>query len=88
MFSDVLEAWGNQRVDLARRVRSSDERVDDLQKEIFAWVQSEIPHHTDWGPGVIDVFYVARRLERIGDLSTTIAEEVIFLVEGKVLRHT
>jgi len=88
MLSDAIEALADHRVELARRVRASDQRVDDLQKEIFAWAQMEIPRHVDWTAAAIDVLSVARKLERIGDLSTTIAEEVIFLVEGTVLRHT
>jgi phosphate transport system protein len=88
MFSDAMEALADHRVDLARRIRASDERVDDLQREVFAWVQSEIPRHVECTAAAIEVLSVARKLERIGDLSTIVAEEVIFHVEGTILRHT
>jgi phosphate transport system protein len=61
--------------------------VDDLQKEIFAWAQEEIPRHVEWTKAVIDVMSITRKLERIADLSSNMAEEVIFLVEGTLVRH-
>jgi phosphate transport system protein len=88
MFTDSIQALADREPDLARRVVQSDQRVDDLQKELFLWAQAEIPRHVDWTPAAIDILSVARKLERIADLSTTIAQETIFLVEGAVLRHT
>lgn len=88
MFTDAIEALADRKPDLARRVVQSDQRVDDLQKELFRWAQMEIPRHVDWTPAAIDILSVARKLERIADLSTTIAEETILLVEGTALRHT
>ncbi|MCK4873355.1 MAG: phosphate signaling complex protein PhoU [Phycisphaerales bacterium] len=88
MFADAMQALADREAGLARRVRAADQRVDDLQREVFAWAQLEIPRHVEWTAAAIDVLSVARKLERIADLSTTIAEEIIFLVEGSVVRHT
>jgi len=88
MFADAMQALADREVTLARRVRDADQRVDDLQKEVFAWAQMEIPRHVEWTAAAIDVLSVARKLERIADLCTTIGEEIIFLVEGLVVRHT
>jgi phosphate transport system protein len=87
MFTDSIEALADRKPDLARRVIQSDQRVDDLQKELFQWAQMEIPRHVDWTAAAIDILSVARKLERIADLSTTIAQETILLVEGTVARH-
>jgi len=87
MFSDALVALTDENTDLARRIREADERVDDLQKEVFAWAQKEIPEHTDRTQAAIDVLSIARKLERIADVSTNMAEDVIFLSEGSLIRH-
>ena len=88
MLVDVNRALADLEINLARSIREADDRVDDLQKEIFVWAQHEIPKHVDWTSAAIDILSVARKLERIADLSTNIAEEIIFLVDGSIVRHT
>lgn len=87
MLSNALEAFADEDVPLSRQVRRDDQRVDDLQKEIFAWVQEQIPRDVDSTKAAIDILSIARKLERISDLCTNIAEDVIFFVEGSVVRH-
>jgi len=87
MFSNALASIADEDAVLARRVREHDERVDDLQKEVFLWVQHEIPRHVEQTHAAIDILSAARKLERIADLCTNIAEDVIFLTEGAVVRH-
>lgn len=87
MFSDSLVALADGDGAMARRICKSDDRVDDLQKELFVWVQKEIPKHIDQTEALLDVISVARKLERISDIATNIAENVIFLAEGMVIKH-
>lgn len=88
MFSTVLTALENNDAELCRTVRQSDDRVDDLQRELFNWAHTEIPRHTESTQAVIDVLSISRALERIADMSTNIAEDIIFAVEGTVVRHS
>lgn len=88
MLSDALTALANQDADLCRHVRLSDDRVDALQRELFSWAHKEIPEHVGSTHAVIDVLSISRALERIADLSTNIAEDVIFSVKGSVVRHS
>jgi phosphate transport system protein len=88
MFSDALAALANNDAQACRQIRRSDQHVDDLQKEIFYWVQREIPLHIEATQAAIDILSIARKLERIADIATNIAEDVIFLVEGAIVRHT
>jgi phosphate transport system protein len=87
MLGDALTALAEENAALSRQVLASDEQVDTYQKEIFAWIQEEIPRHVDATRAAIDLLSVARRLERIADLATNIAENVIFFVEGAQVRH-
>jgi len=87
MFTSALKSLADDDTELARRVRRSDQRVDDLQKEMFAWVKQEIGNKGGSSDAVIDLLSVARKLERIADVSTNIAEDVIFVTEGSVVRH-
>ncbi len=87
MLSESLTALAEEDVELCRRVRNADEQVDDLQKKVFAWVTDEIQRNVNKTRAAIDLLSVTRRLERIADLATNIAEDVIFLIEGAQVRH-
>jgi phosphate transport system protein len=87
MLSDVLAALANEDAALCRQVRRSDQRVDDLYKEILIWGREEIPSHPEATAAAIDALTIAQRFERIADMTTNIAEDVIFLVEGRIVRH-
>lgn len=87
MLSDAMEALADQDVALAQQVRAADDRVDHLQKEIFAWAIREIPRHVENTEAVIDVLSITRKFERIADVATNIAEDVIFLIKGAIVRH-
>jgi len=88
MLGDALTALANEDSDLGRHVRVSDDRVDALQKELFNWAHREIPQHVESTHAVIDILSISRALERIADLSANIAEDVIFIVEGSIVRHS
>lgn len=87
MYARALAALAEGDTAAAQRVRQSDQRVDDLQKEVFSWVQEQIPDHVESTQSAIDILSVARKLERIADVSTNIAEDIIFLTEGSLVRH-
>lgn len=87
MLRDALRALADKDALLARRVRASDQIVDDLQRSIYEWATSEIPAHTESTSGAINVLSVTRAVERIADLSTNIGEDVIYMIEGQVVRH-
>ncbi len=87
MLRDALRALADKDALLARRVRASDQIVDDLQRRVYEWATSEIPARTETTSGAISVLSVTRALERIADLSTNIGEDVIFMIEGRVVRH-
>ena len=87
MVGDTLGALADEDCNRARRVRRADDRLDDLQREVFTWAHHLIPEQVEATETVINILSIARSLERVGDLATNIAEDVIFLVEGMIVRH-
>jgi phosphate transport system protein len=87
MLGDALGALADGDAELSRSVRRSDQRVDDLQKEVFVWAHDEIRRHIEHTEAVLDLLSIARKLERIADIATNIAEDVIFIISGSVVRH-
>ncbi len=88
MLADALKALADNDADLARKVRASDQIVDDLQRRIYDWASAEIPENVQWTGSAINVLSVTRAVERIADLSTNIGEDVVFMTEGSVVRHS
>jgi len=83
MLSDALAAFVARDPAAARRVRSTDDRVDALRKSLFRIMVSymlEDPRHIGGG---LEVLLISQNIERVADLSTNIAEDVVFLVEGR-----
>ena len=87
MLADVLAALSDEDPERCREVRRADRRVDDLNKEVVAGARQLIQDDVTRTNEAIDRMQIAQRLERIADITTNIAEDVIFLVEGRVVRH-
>ncbi len=87
MLGDVLAALSDEDVERCREVRRADRRVDDLNKEVVATSRQLIHDDVSRTAEAIDMMQIAQRLERIADIATNIAEDVIFLAEGRVVRH-
>jgi phosphate transport system protein len=87
MLSDVLAALSNEDAALCRQVRRSDKRVDDIHKSVLLWGREEIPRHPEQSRAMIEILTMAQRFERIADITTNIAEDVIFVLEGRLVRH-
>jgi phosphate transport system protein len=73
--------------ELARRVHQEDELVDALHKQTFHLLEARMREQPESIPAQIQLLSVSRHLERIADLATNIAEDVIFMVEGELVRH-
>lgn len=87
LLGDALGALSEGDAKVASRVRGADQPVDDLYKAVVAWAVREVAESPENATTVIDLLSVARSLERIGDLSTNIAEAVIFEQSGSIVRH-
>jgi phosphate transport system protein len=87
MLSGALDAFVRGDAALGREICRRDDSVDALHHSVFRILLThmmEDPHII--GPEM-DLFLVSRNLERVADLATNIAEDVVFLVEGKTIKH-
>lgn len=87
MVRRSLDALVKTDVKLAQQVMEEDEQVDELHKETYETVRRLLKADPDSSGVAIQWLSVSRHLERISDLATNIAEDVIFLVEGEIVRH-
>jgi len=87
MLKKSLDAFVNMDVDIALRVCALDDEVDNMMNEAYDVVKQAIGEHPDRVSYLINLLLVSRHLERIADHATNIAEEVIYLVEGEIVRH-
>lgn len=87
MLNDCLGALVDLDVARARRVITADDEVDRMNREMFVALQDCMMEDPESIQRAIHYLSASRHLERIGDHATNIAEDVIFLVEGAVVRH-
>ena len=87
MLLKCLEAFVNSDADLARSVLVSDDEVDQLRDEVYGELLATMQRDPTVVPAAVDLIFVARNLERIGDHTTNIAEDVVFLIKGIDVRH-
>ncbi len=87
MLKKSLDSLVNMDPTLAREVCAADDEVDIMNRRMFKSVVKVIPEQPDEVDGLLQYMLVARHLERIADHATNIAEDVIYMVEGNIVRH-
>ncbi|HTL02761.1 MAG TPA: phosphate signaling complex protein PhoU [Vicinamibacterales bacterium] len=87
MLRDALDSYVRGDIKLAQKVLDDDDELDTLKTQVFR----ELLNHMLQDPSTIepalDLILISRHLERIGDHATNIAEDVIFMVSGRDVRH-
>jgi phosphate transport system protein len=87
MVKDSLDAFVRRDSDLAQSVLIRDDEVDRYRDQIFGELIAHMikdPSHVQLA---LDLILVSRNLERVGDHATNIAEDVIYMVQGRDIRH-
>lgn len=88
MVKRAMDAFVNGDVDLAREVLVDDDNVDALKDALYEELRDAMRRHPDQLDALLKLHSVARNLERLGDMATHIAEEVIYMVENNIVRHS
>lgn len=87
MVDGCLEAFLDGNVQIALAVRTRDDEVDELNSNIIAFLAEHMRNHPEDADRCISLLLVSRNLERIADLSTNIAEDVVYYVDGQIIKH-
>jgi phosphate transport system protein len=87
MLRDALDAYVRRDVALAQRVLDADDSLDALKTQVFRELLDFMLQDPNTIQPGLDLILVSRHLERIGDHATNIAEDVIFMVLAKDVRH-
>ena len=87
MLKMSLDALINMDDDLAFKVVARDDEVDQIKSDAYDRIKTAMKQHPDRIGYLINFLLISRHLERIADHATNIAEEVIYLIEGEIIRH-
>jgi phosphate transport system protein len=88
MLRKSLEALVNLDEDTAKWVCAADTEIDDANRSVHRQVLQTIKEHPEDAERLILLLSVSRNLERLGDHATNIAEDVIYMIRGEIVRHT
>ena len=87
MMSNVFNAFITEDTELARKVFTLDKTLNKINREVSAVTTELIREDIEQTQNYLYLFSIIRKLERVGDLTKNIAEELIFYIEAKVLKH-
>jgi len=87
MLRNALDAFVRRDIDLAQGVLNEDDTLDALKTQVFRELLTYMLQDPHTIEPSLDLILVSRHLERIGDHATNIAEDVIFMVSAKDVRH-
>ena len=88
MLKKVLDAFVNMNDAAAREVCAADSEIDEINRDIFQQVKKSVTQNPTLFEALLQVMSIARHLERIADHATNIGEDLIYLIEGRIVRHT
>lgn len=88
MVKETLDAFVRHDAALARKVCADDDFVDDLTEQLFRELLSFMIEDPKTIARAIRLTFIGKYIERIADHATNMAELVVYMVEGKIIRHT
>jgi phosphate transport system protein len=87
MMKDSLTALIERDAELARSVCKMDDEVDRVHRLMYSAMQTVMRNDVNFIEPAVNTISATRHLERIADLATNIAEDIVFMVEGEIVRH-
>jgi phosphate transport system protein len=88
VFNDAIKSYADNDIELARTIKVRDKELDELNREFADNLTELMPQNPEHIRAFLELIFIARCLERIGDQSKTIAEDVIYAVSVKDIRHS
>src|SRR6185503_14763609 len=87
MFKDSVDAYVREDVQLARAVVPRDEKLDDLNRQAGRKLIERMAQDPDQLRGYLNLIFISRCLERVGDHATNIAEDAVYAAAAEDIRH-
>jgi len=87
MLNEALDAFVRRDAESARRLVRRDDEVDDLNRQVFRELLSYMIEDPTTISRAMELILVARNIERVADLATNVAEEVVFIAEARIIKH-
>jgi len=87
MFKDSVDAFAREDVDLARAVVPRDQKLDDLNRMASHKLVDRMAQDPDQLRGYLNLIFIGRCLERVGDHATNIAEDAVYAAAAEDIRH-
>ncbi|VEN74567.1 Phosphate-specific transport system accessory protein PhoU [Candidatus Desulfarcum epimagneticum] len=87
MLSKSLDALVHLDSEAARMVGDMDDEVDDLRNLAYKRIKTALKKNPEMAGRLINYYLISRHLERIADHATNIAEDVIYMIDGEIVRH-
>jgi phosphate transport system protein len=87
MFDDSIRSFAERNGDLAKGIKPRDKELDRLNRELTDTLINRMQDDSTNLPGYLNLIFISRCLERIGDHSASIAEDVVFAVHAEDIRH-
>ena len=87
MLRDALDAFVRRDAESARDICRRDDAVDELNRQIFRELLTYMLEDPSTITRSLELVLVARNLERVADLATNVAEEVVFITEARIIKH-
>jgi phosphate transport system protein len=88
MLKLSLDALVSLDGNLAYKVREMDEEVNTMRNEAYNVMKKAIRKNPEKVEEIINMYLISRHIERVGDHTKNIAEEVIYLIDGEIIRHS
>jgi phosphate transport system protein len=87
MLTEALDAFVRNDATAARRILTEDDEVDELKRQLYDELLGYMREHPSAIARALELILVSRNLERVADLATNVAEEVVFIAEARVVKH-
>jgi phosphate transport system protein len=87
MFKDSVDAFAREDVELGRAIVARDDKLDELNRVVSRRLTEKMTHDRDQLRGYLNLMFVGRHLERVGDHATNIAEDAVYAAVAEDIRH-
>ncbi|EKD26054.1 MAG: hypothetical protein ACD_79C01389G0001 [uncultured bacterium] len=87
MLNNSLNAFIKHDIELAKNICAKDDEVDKINREMYDKIKQGIIEHPEYLDQMVNLLCISRNIERIADHVVNIIEDIVYMIEGKIIRH-